>query len=138
MYSEISVLDFIWWLMARRWWGFVFLRRAETDKINFHVVFLCRWIEFIFFSNLPSHGAPTLSKLLGFHRHLSSISPPYGGFVLCSPSSRSLEWENSISLVTDPAFAFLFGFLLPFLCFVWLFGFWALRIFPLLSSEIYV
>lgn len=46
--------------------------------------------------------------------------PTLQSFVSCCPSgSTSREQGNSINIVTDPAFAFLSGFLLPFL-FVWL------------------
>lgn len=109
---------------------FCFPKKSWNCMRNLHIVFICRWRES--FSNLSFHGVSSLSKFLGFH--LSPNSPPCGSFVPCSPSSRSLEWGNSISIVTDPAFAFLSGFLFPFL-----FGhlvFLVLRIFPFLSSEI--
>lgn len=105
---------------------FCFPKKSWNCMIILHIVFLCRWRES--FSNLSFHGASSLSKFLGFH--LSPNSPPCGSFVPCSPSSRSLEWGNSISIVTDPAFAFLSGFLFPFLfCLHFQFG----RVFPLIS-----
>lgn len=101
-------------------------------QVNFHTVFLCRGN---FFSNLLFHGASSLSKALGFYGHLSSIlylleaSCPVPRVVLG-------PWNGTIPLeVTDPAFAFLPGFLLLYCLFCCL-ALLATRIFPFFASEI--
>lgn len=66
MSHEIFVLDFIWPLIATGWWDFLFLARVEADIINFHNVFLCRWVKKFFFPNPPFYGTSRLSKVLGF------------------------------------------------------------------------